>query len=39
MPGLIANPSRKPFLESPGNLPGMISDYGEKRFLTEVNFC
>ena len=30
---LIANPSRGPFLESPGNLPGPISDFGEKCFL------
>ena len=28
-----------PFLESPGNLPGLISDFGDKCFLTEVNFC
>ena len=27
-----------PFLESPGNLPGPISDFGNKCFLTEVNF-
>ena len=28
-----------PFLESPGNIPGPISVFGEKCFLTEVNFC
>ena len=27
-----------PFLESPGNLPGPISVFGEKCYLTEVNF-
>ena len=31
--------SRGPFLESPGNLPGPISVFGDKFFLTEVNFC
>ena len=33
-----ACPSWGPFLESPGNLPGP-SDFGEKCFLTEANFC
>ena len=28
-----------PFLESPGNLPGPISDFGDKCFLAEVKFC
>ena len=28
-----------PFLESPANLPGPISVFGDKCFLTEVNFC
>ena len=28
-----------PFLESSGNLPGPISDFGDKCILTEVNFC
>ena len=28
-----------PFLESPSNLPDPISDFGDKCFLTEVNFC
>ena len=28
-----------PFLERPGNLPGPISDFGDKCFLKEVNFC
>ena len=28
-----------PFLESPGNLPGPISVFGDKCFITEVNFC
>ena len=27
-----------PFLESPGNLPGPISDFGDECFSTEVNF-
>ena len=27
---------RGPFLESPGNLPGLISVFGDKCFLTEV---
>ena len=31
--------TRGPFLESPGNLPGPISVFGDKCFLTEVNFC
>ena len=31
--------SRGPFLERPGNLPGPISVFGEKSYLTEVNFC
>ena len=31
--------TRGPLLESPGNLPGPISDFGDKCFLTEVNFC
>ena len=30
---------RGPFLESPGNLPGPISVFGDKCFLTEINFC
>ena len=30
---------RGPFLESPGNLPGPISVFGDRCFLTEVNFC
>ena len=28
-----------PFLESSGNLPGPISVFRDKFFLTEVNFC
>ena len=28
-----------PFLASPGNLPGSISVFVDKCFLTEVNFC
>ena len=28
-----------PFLERPGNLPGPISVFGDKCFLTVVNFC
>ena len=31
--------TRGPFLESPGNLPGPVSVFGDKCFLTEVNFC
>ena len=31
--------ARSPFLESPGNLSGPISVFGDKCFLTEVNFC
>ena len=31
--------SRGPFIESPGNLSGPISVFGDKCFLTEVNFC
>ena len=31
--------SRGSFLESPGNLPGPLSVFGDKCFLTEVNFC
>ena len=31
--------SRGLFLESPGNLLGLISVFGDKCFLTEVNFC
>ena len=31
--------TRGPFLESPGNLSGPISDFGDKCFLKEVNFC
>ena len=27
------------FLESPGNLPGPISGFGDKCFSTEVSFC
>ena len=30
---------RAPFLESPSNLPGPVSVFGDKCFLTEVNFC
>ena len=30
--------TRGPFLESPGNLPGPVSVFGDKYFLTEVNF-
>ena len=37
-PGQIRNFSI-PLFESPGNLPGLISDFGDKCFLTEVNFC
>ena len=33
------NWTRGPFLETPGNLPGPISDFGDKCFFTEVNFC
>ena len=29
--------TRGPFLESPGNLSGPISVFGDKSFLTEVN--
>ena len=28
-----------PFLERPSNLSGPISVFGDKCFLTEVNFC
>ena len=31
--------TRGPFRESSGNLPGPISVFGDKCFLTEVNFC
>ena len=31
--------ARGPFLESPGNLSGPVSVFGDKYFLTEVNFC
>ena len=34
-----AFPIRNPFLESPGNLPGPISVFGDKCFLAEVHFC
>ena len=30
---------RRPFLESPGNLPGPISVFGDKCFSTKANFC
>ena len=31
--------ARGPFLESPGNLPGPISVFGDKFFWAEVYFC
>ena len=30
---------RGPFLENPGNLLGLMSVFGDKYVLTEVNFC
>ena len=30
---------RGPFLESPGNLSGPISVFGDKCFLAKVHFC
>ena len=30
---------KTPFLESPGNKPGPLTVFGDKCFLTEVNFC
>ena len=37
--GRLHELGRGPFLEGPGNLPGPISDSGDKCFLTEVKFC
>ena len=35
---VVGQQSWDPFLESPGNLPGQISVFGDKCFFTEVNF-
>ena len=36
---VFSSRTRGPFLKSPGNLPGPISVFRDKYFLTEVNFC